>query len=185
MDRPIVVTANAAAAVERARELLARDPGPLFVERCSAEDRRRRRFTTALTVELGSGVGLHHDVEVHLGPHRSAGADVVLPVRWLPAGHERLFPSFDGELTVTEDDGRTLLVLEGHYTIPLGALGRLGDGVAGTHVASRSVGRFLASVATRLETAVARRDGAHPLRPSPPAASHDAAREIGSENYVG
>ena len=70
-------------------------------------------------------------------------------------GHERWLPEFDGELEVTVASGEgATLRLHGFYTVPMGHIGRFGDGVIGHRLARRALTRFLDDVAARLDREV-------------------------------
>ena len=111
-----------------------------------------------------------------------------MPVRWHATGREHLFPSFDGELTAAPDREGTRLRLTGRYTIPLGVIGKVGEGAVGHRLARRSLANYLDEVARRLDRAVQRRLASvswHPPRPpdtlrdapGPPSALHVSARD--------
>lgn len=108
-----------------------------------------------LTSDVGTGPTVHRDVMLTLGPATRSGDAVTVPVGWRAAAHETLFPAFEGELTAERSGAGTRLRLTGIYTVPLGALGRFGDGVLGRRVAHESVRNWLAGVARRLDGAVA------------------------------
>jgi peroxiredoxin len=74
---------------------------------------------------------------------------------------------FDGELVATEATGhRTKLLLTGTYDVPLGILGRFGDGLMGHRIARRSVADFLRDVAHNLDRAVmSQADRSHFIAP--------------------
>lgn len=170
------------APLERAREVLIGDPGCVVADTCSADDRKARCFHTSLGVEVGAGGSLHQEVLVAVGLARSRDDTITLPMRWNPAGHEHLLPSFEGELDVSRDGPGSRVVLRGAYTVPLGLLGRFGDGVAGRRLAHRSLGAFVGKAARRLDAEVNRRHESIAWHPAPyPVAVY----ETPSENYIG
>ena len=79
---------------------------------------------------------------------------VVVPVAWHAAGFPQAFPRFFGDLVVSASDGGTRLALEGVYTVPLGAVGRFGDGLVGRRLARESLEDLLGGVAHRIEQAI-------------------------------
>ena len=182
MKRDIEASTKVRAPIERAHDVIIADPGCVVVERCSAEERRERRFHTSLGVEVGAGGGLHQEVVIELGPVRSSDDAVAVPVHWHAAGRDRLFPTFEGELEASRDDPGSCLTLRGTYTVPLGPLGRFGDGIVGRRLARQSLSAFLEQAARRLDTEVDRRMDSVSWHPAPYPV---ALRELGSENYIG
>ena len=182
MERAIEATTTVRAAHARAREILIDDPGSVLCEACSAEDRRDRQFRAQLAVDIGGGTSVHQEVEIHLGAPSPDGG-LTLPVTWRATGHEALYPTFEGALTASPDPAGTLLSLSGTYRLPLGALGRFGDTVAGRKLIRGSLAAFLEGVARRLDAEVDRRIGSVPEHPAP----HQihVTDRVGSENYVG
>ncbi len=159
MDRTITATQSVHAAQERCQTVLLDDPGTLLGDAPTAEDRRFRRFRTALLVDIGSGGSIRQEVEVHVDAPRPDAQDdtVVLPLRVHATGRATLFPSFTGELTACAARQGSQLTLRGNYTVPLGVIGRYGDKLVGHRAAQRSLTSFLSQIATRLETEVVHR----------------------------
>ena len=182
MERAIEATTTVRAAYARAREVLVDDPGSVLSETCSAEDRRSRRFLTQLAINIGGGASVHQEVEIHLG-EPSAEEGFTMPVSWRATGHEALSPTFEGALTASADRSGTLLSLAGAYRIPLGAVGRLGDKVAGRKLTRASLAALLEGVARRLDGEVDRRIGSAPAHPAP--YPIEVTESVGSENYMG
>lgn len=182
MKRDIEVSTTARAPAERACEILRSDPGCVLAERCTAEDRQAHRFHTTLGVELGGSGGLHQVIVVETGRTELADGEVTLPLRWQSAAHERLFPTFDGVLVLRAEGHRTAVVLRGSYAVPLGVLGRFGDGVAGRRAAHQSLASFVEQVARRLDVEADRRWESEGWHPAPYAIE---LRELGSDNYIG
>ena len=136
-----------------------------------------------LHVDLGAGASVQQEVWLQLGEARCGEAEVVLPLEWRAIGRERVFPTFAGHLVACEDeDGVTRLSLEGDYSVPLGIIGRFGDGLSGRRLARRSLAGMLKRVAHRVDTDVARHEpSVPPLAPYPvPLTEQDH-----SEIYVG
>lgn len=181
MKRHIEATATLRAPTERAADVIRTDPGSVFAERCSAEDRKARRFHTSLHVDVDGG-GLHQEIVVESGLPDATEDHVVLPVRWRPTTHARLFPTFDGALELHGDGLHTRVVLRGSYSVPLGVAGRVGDRVGGYRAAHQSLTSFIQEVARRLDGEVDRRMESVSFRP---ASYHLDLREAGPESSKG
>jgi hypothetical protein len=108
-----------------------------------------------LAVPLGTAGAVHHDVRLEVGELRTAEGEAWVPLRWVPVGHERLLPDFAGVLEVLDgggdDDPPARLRLLGAYTVPLGAVGRFGDGVAGHRLARLTLATLVTELAARLD----------------------------------
>lgn len=184
MKRSIEATTKVRAPLDQACAVLADDAATVLAGACSAEERRARRYLVTLAVDLGAGACLQQEVALEADrPHR-AGVQDVLPIRWHATGHERLVPSFEGELVVSGDSLHTELALRGTYAVPLGPLGRFGEGLAGRRAARRSLTSYLEQLARRLDAEVDRRNESVGWRPAPYAVSlceHDAR----SEHFIG
>lgn len=145
VDAEVVLPADA----ERVEAVLRARPelvfGPLV------QGRGAPGAQTDLAVDLGKGSQLSQRVEVALGCPRQAGDSLTVPVAWSPVGRRPVFPSFEGEITVSpSDDGGAEIALHGLYTIPLGALGAFGDGLVGRRLARRSLVALLNDAAGRI-----------------------------------
>lgn len=184
MQRSIEATTEVRAALERARPVLIEDPGTVLAGGCSREQRRTRAFVATLSVAIGAGASLQQDVVVEVGRPHASDDGLTLPMRWHATGHERLAPSFDGELILSGDALHTLLALRGSYVVPLGPLGRFGDGLAGRRVARRSLAGYLEQVARRLDAEVDRRIESAGWHPAPYAVTVDE-RDCRSEHFIG
>lgn len=180
MEQAIETSVILQAPVGRVRRVLAEDPG--IVVAAAGEGTRRSRFQAVLSLDLGAGAAVQQEVIATVGPAAAAGGGFVLPLSWRPVGHERVFPSFVGEVVVSEARPGTVLVLRGTYTVPLGWVGRLGDAVAGRRLAHRVLTTHMDAVAQRLGEAVARQAasvGEYPI---------DAALDgltVSAENFIG
>lgn len=161
--------------------IIGSDPGVVLCDTCSAEDRRARVFRTQIAAELHGGGRIGHEVELELGALDAEGGEFVLPLRWHASGHERLFPTFDGALRVRAGDKGTVLRLTGTYIVPLGLVGRFGDGLVRSRVVRGSLETFLADVVRRVDECVRNE------RAWSPGAAHfiSVHDEVGPENYVG
>lgn len=76
---------------------------------------------------------------------------LVVPLSWQAITAERWFPTFDGDLEVSElAGGGCKIALVGAYTPPLGVVGGTSDRLAGHHVAEACARRFVLDVAARV-----------------------------------
>lgn len=151
-----------------ARDVLLEDPRRVFGETDTEDQRRDRRFRVPLGAVIGSTTEVQQEVEVELELPRAEGDMVTTPISWHPVAHERMLPSFDGELVLRScGAGRTEMSLRGAYLVPLGPIGRFGDGVAGRRIARRSITDLLDRIARNLDEEVDRRLQSIPHRPAP------------------
>ena len=185
MKRTVAISTPLRAPLERAAQVLAEEPGEILSGRCSREDRAGRRFAAVVALDVGGGATVDQDitVEVGLARHDDDGR-CTLALRWTATGHERWLPSFEGELAVSNRGRRTELALRGTYTVPFGALGRFGDGLAGRRIARRSLTLFVEGLADRIDSTVDRRMESPSWRPAPyPVSVRDD--RAGSEHFIG
>jgi hypothetical protein len=152
MERNIEATIVIPTALADVGEMLACDPGRVLGDRCTSDG----EVHIDLDVELGRGASARQAVTVQAGQLQATPTGFVLPLDWTPAGRERLFPSFVGQLTLGPDGGATKVTLGGHYVVPLGAMGRFGDGVVGRQLATRSIRALLERIAVRLSASTPR-----------------------------
>jgi len=77
-----------------------------------------------------------------------------LVVQWSPTGGGP-FPTFNGALTISEDEdyGSCVLTLSGEYEPPLGAVGKGFDAVIGRHIAVATARRLLEEIRDGMEAA--------------------------------
>jgi hypothetical protein len=167
VERSIEASTTIRARAEAAAEVLLEDPGAVFGEGVTAEERHQRRFTVELTVDLGGGATVAQQVVVRLETASRDPLGLDLPLTWEATGRGRLFPSFAGRVELREAEAGTSLALRGHYAVPLGVIGRFGDGVAGRQLARRSLAALLERMARNLDGEVARRRQAVAWRPAP------------------
>jgi hypothetical protein len=167
MEQPIEASTTSRVPFARACEVLLDDPGAVFSESQTDRQRSATRFRTELSVDLGAGASVHQKVTLHEGVPRPTVTGLVLPVTWQATGRDRLLPTFSGALQVSERSRETGLRLDGTYTVPLGAVGRFGNGVVGRRLARRSLNTLVELLASRLESEVARRDSLGGPRESP------------------
>lgn len=183
MERSVEAETEIRVAFARARRVLLEDPGAVFSEFRNPGAQRDRRFLVELAVTLGAGASAHQEVEVLLGIARTTDAGFELPLRWGPTGRERLFPRFIGQLTLSEVRTGTRLALSGSYTVPLGSIGRFGDGVVGHRLARRSLKTLADLLGHRLQAEVERRLASCP--PDRGATYPTVEKHDHSEFYVG
>jgi hypothetical protein len=185
MQRFVEVSTPVRAPLGLARDVLGAEPTCLFADGVSQDHRRRREVRAELAVELGSGAAVSQEVLVAIGTARPGDdGDLSLPVSWRPVGHRRVLPGFTGEITVAVDgDGSTRLGLAGTYDVPLGHVGRFGDGLVGRRVALGTLTALVESAAARLDAEADHRSRTVPFRPAPYAP--DLRESPGSENHLG
>lgn len=183
MDRPIDATATANVPFRHAEVFLRRPPKGLFgdaVHDRSGDGGPARRYRSHLSAEGPAGLEILHEVDIEVVAVRSAPESVEATVRWSPTGGGALLPSFTGTLSgAPTTDSRTHLSLSGSYSVPLGPVGRFGDGVVGKRVARQSIDDLLDRLARRLEsltTAARTRPSASPT-PFPPDMRREARKE--------
>jgi hypothetical protein len=155
MQRPIEVATSIEAGFAQVCEVLADDSGV-----GSGDGARTHRYPPrriVLGVDLGSGTSVHQEVLVRLGVAQTTETGLVVPVAWEATGRKRLFPTFAGNLEASEADDGTRLRLHGSYTVPLGVVGRVGNGVVGWRLACRSLDALLTGLGRQVEIEVDRR----------------------------
>jgi hypothetical protein len=104
-----------------------------------------------LRLTVGGGA-ITRRVDAEVGSLESGPASLRVPLEWQAFVHPSLFPVMNGELHVSDIGGNGIeLRLVGEYRAPLGAVGAVGDVLAGRRVAEKSLRGFLAEVARRLE----------------------------------
>ena len=158
MEQAIEVSVGLASPLGRLRQVLADEPGLLVAaDAASADERRRRCFRGHLSLDLGSGTTVQHELMATFGLEQATENGVRLPVHWEPAGDEHLLPSFAGEFELTSGRPGTVMTLRGRYTVPLAAVGRLVDRLAGQRVAHRVLEAHVEATGRRLDEAVAHR----------------------------
>ena len=165
MERSIEATTIVGAASDAIGGFLCRDP------------RAAVGASAILEASVTHGPAVHREVALTVGvPVRTTDGET-LPVGWHDGAHEDLFPTFDGDLVVEPSVAGTRLRLTGTYAVPLGLLGRFGDGVLGRRVAQQSVANWLEGLARRLDDAA----GAS-VAPEYPVHIYEPSR---SELYIG
>ena len=175
MQRPIEVASSVGVGFAQVCEVLADDPGVVSGDGVTTHRYPPRRIV--LGVDLGSGTSVHQEVLVRLGVAQTTESGLVVPLAWEATGRRRLFPTFAGELEASDADDGTRLRLHGTYTVPLGVVGRLGNGVVGWRLACRSLDALLIGLGRQVEVEVDRRGD---LVPDPVAPEWEH-----SEIYIG
>ena len=157
MERWIEVSTTSRVAFTMARQVLQDEPGTVLSE-SPATDVTTDQFRIDLGIDLGRGASVHQQATVRLGEARSTATTLLLPMRWQATGREGVLPSFEGELEASKAAAGTELRLAGTYTVPLGVVGRFGDGVIGRRLARQSLGALVERLAGRLESEMQRRE---------------------------
>jgi hypothetical protein len=181
MEQAIEASVGLRAPLGRVRAVLTDAPGVVATTAPTNDERRARRFTSDLVIDLGAGTRAQQEVVVQIGLPVSTTHEILLPVHWEPTGHQHVLPTFEGELVATSGRPGTQLVLRGRYTVPLGWLGRFGDSVAGRRLARKVLGAYLEAVGERLVNEVARR-ASSPVSVRGPAVTAGA---VGSDYFIG
>jgi hypothetical protein len=118
-----------------------------------------------LRFEIGSSA-ITRRVDADVGPAETAPTSLRVPLHWKAAEHQNLFPVMDAELHISDVAAEHIeLRLVGEYRAPLGAVGAVADALAGRRVAERSLRRFLAEVARRLEAKLVEHAGRAGVEP--------------------
>jgi hypothetical protein len=94
-----------------------------------------------------------------------------------------MMPTFTGQLEASRARPGTRVRLNGTYTVPLGVIGRFGDGVLGRRLARRSLDTLVERLASRLESEVQARLGSAGWRSAPIAV--ELREQEHSEIYIG
>ena len=152
MERTIEGTARLEASAERAVEVLSTEPAGVLTGRPSPN---KESFVAEIAVEVGGGTSLAHEVDVVFGQLRDEGGVGRFGLSWRAREHGGLFPLFGGDLEVHPDGTGSVLRLAGRYTLPLGVVGAVGDGLVGHRFARRALQGFVEAAAGRIEAALA------------------------------
>jgi hypothetical protein len=165
MERWVTATTATGVPFERASQILVGDPLALL-----PDDRRAdtsRRTITSLAIETKSGVAVRQDVAVTLGAPCSAEGETWVPIEWEPVAHSQLLPSFTGVVELVDGPEGADLAITGIYDVPLGFVGRFGDGLVGRRVAQQSIRALLDGMARRLRGSVTEEVAHAGWRPAP------------------
>jgi hypothetical protein len=118
-----------------------------------------------LRFQIGSGA-VTRRVQAEVGALSSGPSSLSVPLHWTAAEHPNLFPIMEGQLHIRDVAGNHIgLRLVGEYRTPLGALGTVGDLLAGRRVAERSLQDFLTEVARQLEAKLVEHAGPAGVEP--------------------
>ncbi len=151
MDRSISARAVARVPFRHAEQFLRRPPLGLFGDRYEGAP-SNRCFRTHLSADAPGGLSVAHDVDIEVVAVHAEGDRVDVALRWQPSGGASLLPPFVGSIgAAPANEGGTELVLDGSYHVPLGPLGRFGDGVVGKRIARSSIDDLLQRITNRLE----------------------------------
>lgn len=170
VKRAIHATTALEVSFDQVTRVLSDDPASVVVDE-DVEQPAGPADGDQLRSELGVALGataFRQSVDIDVGDLRVTDTDAVLPLRWRASGRDRLFPVFDGRLEATPDSAGagTVLSVVGVYTVPLGPVGRFGDGLIGRRLARQSLTAFLEEAAARIESDVHRRITSVDWRPS-------------------
>ena len=179
MERSIDAAVTVSVPFRQAEVFLRRPPLGAYGEAVDRTD-EACAYRSHLDAEAPAGLAIAHDVDIEILAVRSTSDQVEVTLRWSPTGGGTLLPSFSGTLSgAPTTEARTHLSLSGSYRVPLGPIGRFGDGVVGNRIARHSIDDFLERLGGRLETLAA----ASRTRPhvSPTPAPPDMRREVRQE----
>lgn len=146
MERSIEATTIVDAGSDTVGELLMRDAGTVV---------GGAAMLSATVLHCPSA---RREVTLTVGGATSTEDGIAVPLSWEAADHPTLFPTFRGELVVTPSVAGTRLQLIGTYCVPLGPLGRFGDGVLGRRFVQRSLHALLEDIAGRIDDALGTAD---------------------------
>jgi hypothetical protein len=176
VKRDIEVSTTIQVAIGQAGTALCDDPGGIVAAPEPGAgghgeghgDQQGDHLTSTLAVGPGGGGLVSKEVEVELGAVVTGGGVTTLPLRWRATGPDRMFPIFDGVLEArAESLDTSRLTVRGTYAVPLGPVGRFGDGAIGRRLARQSLSAFVEGVAQRLDREAHRREAAVSWHPSP------------------
>lgn len=171
MKRGIEATTTLEVSFEGVSRVLTDDPGAVVLDEAVEQPTRpggEGHLRSALGVELGA-TAFRQAVDVEIGRLQVTDTEAILPLRWRASGRDRLFPVFDGRLEAMPGaaGSGTVLSVVGVYTVPLGPVGRFGDGLVGRRLARQSLTAFLEDAAGRIEADIHRRTTSEAWHPSP------------------
>jgi hypothetical protein len=101
-------------------------------------------------LKLPGATEARHDVHVKYELSGKPGELQELRLSWDP--DDAMVPRFAGTLRCSEDDGETILTLDGAYKPPLGVAGAAFDLVAGRHIASATMRALLEDMKRFIES---------------------------------
>jgi len=154
MERGLEASVRLEAEPEPVIEILSRDPAGVLTGMPSPDT---GTFGAEIAVDLGGGASLVHEVDVAFGRLPDDGAVSRFALSWHAHDHQGALPAFSGDLEVHPDGKGSRLHLSGHYSLPLGPVGRFGDQVVGHRIARRSVQGFLDAAGARIDAELAQK----------------------------
>ena len=165
MERWVTAKTAIGMPFEAASEVLVGDPAALLPDGHRVDPSRGP--VVALSVGSHSGAAVGQDVVLSLGAPCSAEGESWVPVEWEPVAHAQVLPSFRGVVELIDGPDGTELAISGTYDVPLGVVGRFGDGLVGRRVAEQSVRTLLEGMARQLRGRVADAIGHAAWKPAP------------------
>ena len=117
-----------------------------------AQGRELRLRVPLASLGLPGQFAIDRDVVTSFAPLTDPqGLDHGISVGWTPVGNAAL-PTFRGSLRITAETAKSsLVVLDGDYEPPLGALGKVFDAVVGRRIAEATGDELLKTIAERIE----------------------------------
>lgn len=117
----------------------------------SADVAYRRGEDLLATIGIGGPGRVAKEVCLDVGEAMRGDDRTSIPLSWWATGTPSLFPTMEGELIVTAiGSGLTQVTLQGAYTPPLGAVGRLLDRAMLHRFAELSVKDFVDRIVSQL-----------------------------------
>jgi len=117
-----------------------------------AQGRELRLRVPLASLGLPGQFAIDQDVVMTFAPLTDPqGLDHGISVGWTPVGNATL-PTFRGSLRITAEKAKSsVVVLDGQYEPPLGALGKLFDAAVGRRIAEATADELLKTIAERIE----------------------------------
>jgi len=183
MERALEASVRVEAETEPVIEILSRDPAGILTGMASPDT---GAFAAEIAVDLGGGASLAHEVNMVFGRLPDDGPVGRFALSWRARDHQSALPAFGGELEVHPDGEGSRLQLTGHYSLPLGPVGRFGDHVLGHRIARRSVQAFLDAAGARIDAELAQMRDADRSEARPPTGNVTVTIEdVHTELYLG
>jgi len=183
MERALEASVRVEAEPEDVVEILSSDPGGILTGMPSPDT---GAFAAEIAVELGGGASLAHEVDVVFRRLPGDGPVGRFGLSWRAHDHQGALPAFGGDLEVHPDGKGSRLQLSGHYSLPLGPVGRFGDQVLGHRFARRSVQAFLEAAGARIDAQLAHKGHTGGTVAGPPTENATVTiDDIHTELYLG
>jgi hypothetical protein len=117
-----------------------------------AEEHELRLRVPLASLGLPGQFAIDQDVVASFAPLTDPqGLDHGISVGWTPVGNAAL-PTFRGSLHITAEAVKSsVIVLDGDYEPPLGALGKMFDAAVGRRIAEATADELLKTIAERIE----------------------------------